>query len=138
MEGINSTIHTRVKADHLKVSTKSLRISYVIDIMELSAVATLDIPCALLQADMDELVYVKFEGLIAELLSKIDPKLYENYMIIERGQTVLYVALAHPMYETLQASILVWRKLTGVLVEKGYQINLYDWYVANKEVNGSQ
>ena len=65
MEGINSTIHTRVKSDHLKVSTKSLRISYVIDIMELSTVATVDIPCALLQADMDELVYVKFEGLMA-------------------------------------------------------------------------
>ena len=65
MEGINRTIHTRVKADHLKVSTKSLMISYVIDIMELSTVATVDIPCALLQADMDELVYVKFEGLMA-------------------------------------------------------------------------
>ena len=106
--------------------------------MERRAVDTVDITGAFLHDDMDELVYVKFEGLIADLLSKIDPKLYENYMIIERGQTVLYVALAHPMYETLQASILVWRKLTGVLVEKGYQINLYDWYVANKEVNGSQ
>ena len=51
-------------------------ISCVIDSMGRRTVATVDIPGAFLQADIDELVYVKFEILIAELLSKIDPKIY--------------------------------------------------------------
>ena len=106
--------------------------------MELHAVATVDIPGAFLQADMDELVYVKFEGLIVELLSKIDPNIYEKYMVIERGKIVLYAALDHPLYGTLRTSLLFWRKLTGILVDNGYKINSYDWCVANKEVNGSQ
>ena len=43
-------------------------ISCVIYTMEKIAVATVDIPGTLLQADIDELVCVKFEGLVAELL----------------------------------------------------------------------
>ena len=67
------------------VATESLMISFVIDTLKRRAVATMDIPGAFLQADMDELACVKFEVLMTELLSKIDPKLYEKYTIIERG-----------------------------------------------------
>ena len=63
--------------------------------------ATVDITSAFLQADMDDLVYVKFEGLMIELLFKIDPKLCEKYVVIDRRQNVLYAALAHPLYGTL-------------------------------------
>ena len=87
--------------------------------------ATVDILVAFLQADMDKLV-------MAELLSKIYPNLYEKYMVVERGQTFLYASLAHPLYRTLQASLLFWRKLTGILVDNGYNINPYDWCVADK------
>ena len=54
--------------------------------MKRCTVATIEIPGAFLQADMDKLVYVKFEGLMLELLYKIDPNIYENYMVIEQGQ----------------------------------------------------
>ena len=73
-----------------------------------------------------------------ELLSKIYPKLYEKYMFIEHGQTVLYADLSHLLYGTLRASLLFFRELTGVLVDNIYKINTYDWCVANKEVNISQ
>ena len=46
------------------VSTESLMISCVIDAMERREVATVEIPGAFLQADMDGLAYVKFEGLL--------------------------------------------------------------------------
>ena len=113
-------------------------ISSVIDPIEWCAVATLDTQGALLQSDMDKLVYVKFEGLMTELLSNIYPNLQEKYVVIDSGKTVLYAALAHPLYGTLRACLLLWRKLTGILVDNGYNTNLYDWCVANKEFNGGQ
>ena len=58
------------------VVTESLMISCVIDAMERHTLDTVDIPGDFLQADMDELVYVKFEGLMSEILSKIYPKVY--------------------------------------------------------------
>ena len=86
--------------------------------------ATLDTQGALLQSDMDKLVYVKFEGLVEELLSNIYPNLQEKYVVIDIGKTFLYAALAHPLYGTLPASLLLWRKLTGVLVDNGYNTNM--------------
>ena len=93
---------------------------------------TVDILGAFLQADMDKLIYIKSEGIMADLLSKIDPKFYEKYVVSERRHTVLYASLAHLMYGTLRASLLFWRKLTGILVDNGYNINPYEWCVANK------
>ena len=55
---------------------------------------------------MDKLIYVKFDVLMAEILSKIYPKIYEKYVVIEHRQIILYETLAHPLYGTLQASIL--------------------------------
>ena len=113
-------------------ATEYLMISCVIYAMEWRAVVTVDILGAFLQADMDKLIYIKSEGLMSDLLSKIDPKFYEKYVVIERRQTVLYASLAHLMYGTLRASLLFWRKLTGILVDNGYNINPYEWCVANK------
>ena len=101
------------------VATKYLIISCVIDAMEQHAVDTMDIPGDFQQGNMDEIVYVKFEGIMAELLSNIYSKLYENYMVIDHGQNFLYAALTHPLYGNLRASLLFRRKITGVLAENG-------------------
>jgi hypothetical protein len=44
--------------------------------MEERDVATVDIIWAFMQADIDEVVHVIFEGEIAEMLVRMDPKLY--------------------------------------------------------------
>jgi hypothetical protein len=49
-------------------------------------VATVDIPGAFMQADIDELVHVKFKGEIAEMLVKMDPKLYRKHVKDENYQ----------------------------------------------------
>eukprot|EP00957_Ditylum_brightwellii_P114721 8747804-Ditylum_brightwellii.AAC.1 len=41
--------------------------------------ATVDIPGAFMQANMDEAVHMKIEGTVAELLTKLDPKLYRHH-----------------------------------------------------------
>ena len=120
------------------VSIESLMISCTIDAHEGRDVATADIPGAFMQADMDEMVHVRLEGTMAELLVKLDPKLYRKYIRMENGKAVLYVELLKALYGTLRAALLFWRKLSGFLVEAGFKINPYDWCVANKTINGKQ
>jgi hypothetical protein len=100
--------------------------------------ATVDIPGAFMQVDMDKLVHVKMQGKMAELLVCLDPKLYQKYVFIENGMTVLYIKLQKALYSTLKAALLFWRKLTKQLKEWGYKVNPYDWCIMNKIVNGKQ
>ena len=66
------------------VAIESVLLSATIDALEERDVATLDIPGAFMQADIDEVVHVKFEGEIAEMLLKMDPKLYRKYVKIKK------------------------------------------------------
>jgi hypothetical protein len=60
------------------VSIEALMLSCVIDATEKRDIATVDIPGAFMQADMDELVHMRLEGTMAELLVKLDPKFYRK------------------------------------------------------------
>ena len=120
------------------VSIEAVMLSAVIDAMEERDVATVDIPGAFMQADIDEVVHVKFEGEIAEMLVKLDPKLYRKYVRDERGKPVLYVELLKALYGTLKAALLFWKLLSEKLVSWGFVINPYDWCVANKMIDGKQ
>ncbi len=75
------------------VAIKSVMLACVIDAEEGRDVATVDIPGAFMQADIDEVVHVKFEGEIAEMLVRLDPKMYQKYVKDEHGKSVLYVEL---------------------------------------------
>ena len=60
--------------------------------------ATINIPGTFMQAGMNELIYVKFEGPMADALIQLDPKIYNKYMIMERGKTEIYAALPKALY----------------------------------------
>jgi hypothetical protein len=60
------------------VSIEAVMLSATIDAMEGRDVATVDIPAAFMQADTDEVVHVKFEGEMAEMLVKLDPNYVGN------------------------------------------------------------
>ena len=87
---------------------------------------------------MEDTVHVRLEGTMAELLVRPDPKLYRKYIKIECDKSVLYVELLKALYGTLKAALLFWKKLSSKLVEWGFEINPYDWCVANKMIDGKQ
>jgi hypothetical protein len=63
------------------VAIEAVLLTYFIDAKEGQDVATVDIPGAFMQADMEALVHMKLEGKMAELLvKKLDPKLYRKYV----------------------------------------------------------
>ena len=115
-------------------------LSCVIDAKEERDVGVVDIPGAFMQVDMEgeDTVHMKLEGKMAELMVKIDPKLYRKYIQIENGHPVLYVALKKALYGTLKAAFLFWRKLSKQLIKWGFELNPYDSCVANKVIHGKQ
>ena len=120
------------------VSIEAVMISCVIDALEKRDIATVDIPGAFMQADMDEMVHMRLEGAMAEMLVKLDPKMYWKYIQLEGGKKVLYVELRKALYGTMRAALLFWKLLTSKLEAWGFKINPYDWCVANKTINGQQ
>jgi hypothetical protein len=101
-------------------------------------VATVDISGAFMQADIDKVVHVRFEGEIAEMIVRMDPKLYWKYVMDENGKVVIYVELLKSLYGTLRAALLFWKLLSSKLIPWGFTINPYDWCVANKIIDGKQ
>jgi hypothetical protein len=122
-------------------SLAGLIITCVIDAYEGRKVATADIPGAFLQTKMpknEKDVHVVLDGRIAELLAKIAPDVYQEYVHQHRGQSMIYCKLNVALYGTLKAALLFWKKLTESLKLRGFVINPYDWCIANKMINGKQ
>jgi hypothetical protein len=87
---------------------------------------------------MEGKVLMKMEGTMAELLVKLDPKLYQKCIQTNNGKPVMYVKLQKALYGTLQALPLFWKNLTATLKEWGFEINPHDWCVAHKMIDGKQ
>jgi Reverse transcriptase (RNA-dependent DNA polymerase) len=138
-DGRKQRLYTaKEEASSPTVAIESVMLSCVIDAKEQRDVATVDIPGAFMQADMDEVVHMRLEGKMAELLSKVDPDLYQPYIKTVGGKPVLYVVLKKALYGTLRAALLFWQKLTGKLIEWGFVVNPYDSCVVNKMIDGKQ
>jgi len=120
------------------VATEAVFLTAVIDALEEREVAVFDIPGAFMQADMDELVHIRFTGQMVELLLEIDQEMYKPCIVLERGKKVMYVKLLKALYSTLRVAQLFWEKLSAKLVDWGFTVNPYDLCVANKEVDGKQ
>ena len=91
-----------------------------------------------MQADMDELVHVKLEGELAELLMKVDLT-YETILTHEGNKPIIYAELDKALYGTLQVVLLFWKKIQKSCIEKhGFKANRYDSCVVNKDIAGQQ
>jgi hypothetical protein len=104
--------------------------------MEGRAVATVDAPGAFIQADVDEVARVKFEGETAEMLVKLDPKLHREFVKDKKGKSAPCVELLKALCGTLKAALLFWKLLSKKLASWGFEINPCDWCVANKMIDG--
>ena len=80
--------------------------------MEGIEVAVCNIPGAFMQADMDELVHVRFSGKMVDLLLEIDDPMYTSCVVMEHREKVMYVELLKALYGTLKAARLFWEKLS--------------------------
>ncbi len=98
----------------------------------------IDIPGAFLHADNEDYVIMKMNGLLAELMVKTGPKIYQKHVTIEKGRQVSYLRLQKALYGMMKSAMLFYRKLVKELKEKGFEINPYNPCMANKLVDGKQ
>jgi hypothetical protein len=108
------------------VSIESVMLTSIIKASEKRDIATVDIPGAFLQADMDVIVHMKITGTMADILVQLQPSNNKKFVLMENEKNVLYVQLNNALYGTLRAALLFWRKLTAKLQEWGFEINPYD------------
>jgi len=98
-----------------------------------------DIPGAFMHAEINEEIYIRLEGTMADLLIQVDPKKYGPCIVKENSKNVIYLLLRNALYGTLEAALLFWRNLSSFLVDElGFKLNPYDTCVANKMINGKQ
>ena len=121
------------------VTSESIFIQGTIYAHENRDVATCDIPGAFLQADNPDYVLMRLDGILAELMVKVAPKLYRKFVTTNaKGKSVLYVQLEKAVYGMMKSALLFYRKLVADLTSIGYTVNPYDPCVANKIINGKQ
>jgi hypothetical protein len=129
---------TKQETSSPTVATDALLLFCVIDAVEERDFATCDIPGAFMQSDMKGKAVMKLEGVMAKVIIKIDPKKYTKYVAKENGKDMIYIILTKALYGTLHAALLFWQNLSGKLKKWGFEINPYDFCVANKTIDGKQ
>ena len=85
----------------------------------------------------DKPMYLKFDGIMVDMLLEIDPTLKEH--MISRGwYKMMYGKLNKIVYGTLLGTILFYEKLATQLHKWDFIMNKYDSCTWNKMVNGKQ
>jgi hypothetical protein len=84
---------TKEETSSPKVCTEALMLSCAIDATEGRDVATCDVPGAFMQTEMKGNMHMKLDGVMDEVIVKVDPKKYTKYIIKENGKDVIYVKL---------------------------------------------
>ena len=72
----------------------------------------LDIDNAFIHTENDKYVLIMIRGKLAELLVKVDPKLYRKYVIkSKQGVPMLYVKLTKALYGMLRIAMRFYKNL---------------------------
>ena len=92
-------------------------ITWMIDAAEVRFVATADIPGAFLQTNQpdNEEVILRITRTMAEILAKLDTKVYCSKMIDQNGKKILYAKAQKVIYGKLCDAILFWTNITEQL-----------------------
>ncbi|MEM9592233.1 MAG: reverse transcriptase domain-containing protein, partial [Pseudomonadota bacterium] len=131
---------TKPEASSPTVSTEAVFLLLTIAAKERRDVMVIDIPGAFLQTNLDpsEQVLIRFDGRMAELLALIDPQVYRPSIVTEGGKPVIYAQLKKALYGMLQSALRFWEQVLDDITGLGFEVNPYDWCVANRMVNGNQ
>ena len=125
------------------VSTEAIVLTAVIDAMEGRDVATVDLPNAFIQTKVGkdkngDKIVMKVRGPLVDMLVSLDPLQYQDKVVIEGGQKVLYLVVTRAIYGMLQSALLFYKKFRKDIEAVGFKINPYDPCTANKIIQGKQ
>jgi hypothetical protein len=125
--------HRQPHQDVEDVSSPTVSVEGLLTVLAVSAAkghhfATVDVEGAFLECSMDEDIFMRLAPDVCALLIEDDPKHRKSL----RPDGSIVVQLKKALYGTKQASRLWYTKLSGVLLDHGFQMNLYDKCVFRK------
>jgi hypothetical protein len=134
---VQRDLYTKEETASPTISTDALTMSIMIDAMERRDVATTDVAGAYLHAKMRDFALLIMEGESVDILCDVCED-YRQYVTYENGKKVLYLELLKALYGCVQSALLWYKLFTGTLEGMGFELNLSDFCVANKTIEGKQ
>jgi hypothetical protein len=131
----------REEATSPTAATDAILITGVIDAKQGRDVMTLDVPNAFVQTPIPQggdKIIMKIRGSLVDILLEICPGVYDDFVLYEGKQKVLYVQMLMALYGMMIASLLYYKKFRKDIETIGFEVNPYDICVANRQVNGKQ
>jgi hypothetical protein len=95
------------EAAALMVMLDLVFLTLMIDAKENREVAMINIPGAFLHADNKDYVIMKMVGTLLELMVKTNPNMYRQYVVLEKGRSVLYLRLQKALYGMMKSALLL-------------------------------
>jgi len=128
------TVYSDSETSSPTVSTCSLFMIAAIAAKENRHIATIDFTGAYLNADMKKRVLMKFDSTLTKLIVDID----QRYAKFVGRNGKLTVRLDKALYGCIESAKLWYDLISTKLTGLGFQHNLYDLCVFNKEIEGKQ
>jgi hypothetical protein len=101
------------------VAMESVILTSLIDAEEDRDSATIDVPNAFIQTvveDKKKRVIVRIRGMLVDILVKIAPEVYADYVTIDKkGNKQILVECLNAIYGTMVAALLYYQKFTNTL-----------------------
>ena len=121
---------------------EAIMLCAIVDAFEGRDVMSADVPNAFIQANLPKTkdgeahVIMKITGVLVDMLVKLAPEVYGNFVVFENGHKVLYVQVLKGLYGMLIAAMLWYNRFRDDLEEQGFKFSPYDPCVAQKLVDG--
>ena len=77
-------------------------------------------------------------GLLVDIRIEIDPDVYSDYVIYEKGKKVLYVRMLKVLYGMMVSSLLYYKKVRMDIEEIVFRVNPYNICVAHRMIKDKQ
>jgi hypothetical protein len=135
------TYIAREEATSPTAVTDAILITGVIDAKQKRDVMTLDVPNTFVQTPIPQTgdkIIMKIRGSLVNILIEICPGIYDECVVKEGKQQILYVRMLMALYGMLIASILWYKKFRKDIESIGFEMNPYDICVANRTAKGVQ
>jgi len=73
-----------------------------------------------------------------DILVDVSLEIYINYVVQEKGQSVLYVQMLKALYSMMVSSLLYYNKFRKDIESIGSEVNPHDMCISNQIINGKQ
>ena len=101
--------------------------------------ATFDVPGAYLQTDLpkDKFTLLLLEVNFVDIMCDINPD-YNQHIRLKYGRNTLCLRILKAIYGIIESTLMWYKLYVSVIKDMGFQLNTYEMFVANNDINMKQ